>query len=345
MSLPMQINPKEMRVVAQAIHYLGDEARSIQNRLHAQWRRLDAGWESYAREDVNGRFHYTMREMIVMAEALFQIGVALKQTADALETADKRASILFAEIIAKIAVAGGSGSMSTPIPLPQPVPTPVPPLSGGDSGRSSRDDRREDRRIDRRIKSDERWNRNVESSDNGHFSNDWAGRSILERYLVGGGDWIIENDPRWTEYMQENPTMTEDLKDRALTTAETLFQSGQNYTNIDETFPMEIENGEGIVGYQYLHGTNANAGGFERGGKATMTPNESGGYTVQMEMTYTWNDVIDPNPKYLTDSWKSAIAEGITLGQADAYEMHITWSETTVVELDAKGNPISIYNT
>lgn len=33
--------------------------------------------------------------------------------------------------------------------------------------------------------------------------------------------------------------------------------------DIDVITAMEIENGEDIIGYQYLHGTNADAGGFK----------------------------------------------------------------------------------
>ncbi|MGH8910368.1 MAG: WXG100 family type VII secretion target, partial [Egibacteraceae bacterium] len=36
------------------------------------------------------------------------------------------------------------------------------------------------------------------------------------------------------------------------------------------TFQAEIENGEGIVGYQYLHGTNKDAGGFNTRGNASL---------------------------------------------------------------------------
>ena len=41
---------------------------------------------------------------------------------------------------------------------------------------------------------------------------------------------------------------------------------------VTEQFPVEIENGEGIVGYQYLHGTNADVGGFEISGWARIVP-------------------------------------------------------------------------
>jgi WXG100 family type VII secretion target len=215
--------------------------------------------------------------------------------------------------------------------------------------RQSRQDRRTDRRVDRRARSDERWRRPAGGRRGGsHLDYDWAGGAILERYLTGGGDWNIRNDPRWTQYMQSNPTLTEKLGDRAESDAQRLFtqmsNGGSSQMPINQTFPMEIENGEGVVGYQYLHGTNANAGGFQRDGTASIAPDGSGGYNVAMDMNYTWNDIIDPNPQYVTDNWKSKIADIISLGQADAYEMHIGWAERTVVNLDANGNVRSIRN-
>ena len=204
-------------------------------------------------------------------------------------------------------------------------------------------DRRTDRRVDRRIESDRRWRRSDEKGGD-HWDYDWAGGAILERYLEGGDDWIINNDPRWTKYMQENQSLTQSLKIKSLETARLLFESGNSTISIDETFAMQMENGEGIVGYQYLHGTNEHAGGFERDGTATITQDADGNYTVTMKMEYTWNDIIDPNPQYHTDNWKNAVAEVITLGKADPYEIHIGWSETTIMKLDSYGNVLSINN-
>ena len=207
---------------------------------------------------------------------------------------------------------------------------------------NDREDRRTDRREDARIETDRRWRRE-EGGDgsNGHFSNDWAGRSILDRYLTGGGDWHIDNDSDWTEYMQANPTLTSDLRDRAIESAESLHQSGNDSGGINENYHTSIENGEGIIGYQYLHGTN---GGFDRIGSTEIERHSDGSSTVTLEMEYTWNDVIDPNPEYQTDRWKSRVAEGITLGRADPYEISISWTEITVVELDANGNATNISN-
>jgi hypothetical protein len=56
---------------------------------------------------------------------------------------------------------------------------------------------------------------------------------------------------------------------------------------------------------------------------------------------YTWNDRIDPNPQYSTDRWKSTLAEVATLGQADPYDMRITWHAPTKLVLDQDGRVIS----
>ena len=223
-------------------------------------------------------------------------------------------------------------------------------LKDVDTRHETKDDRtirdaRSDELDRQNIELDNRWDREPGGDGGyGHLDSDWAGRSILDRYLTGGGDWTIEDNPRWTEYMQDNVMLTFDLRSRAVDTAQELFDGDDSAINIDETYAMEIENGEGIIGYQYLHGTNANAGGFERDGTASIVRNADGSATVTLNMEYRWNDVIDPNPQYSTDRWKSGIAEMVTLGQADPYEIHIGWSETTVIELDRSGNVESISN-
>ena len=50
------------------------------------------------------------------------------------------------------------------------------------------------------------------------------------------------------------------------------------------------------TGYQLLHGTNRTVGGFKIAGKILKrTRNCFSG-----EMRYSWNDIIDPNPKSLS---------------------------------------------
>ncbi len=179
----------------------------------------------------------------------------------------------------------------------------------------------------------------------GDFNNDWAGRSILDRYLSGGDDWTINDDPNWNDYMKSNPSLTGQLSPRAGSVAVQLYdqltRGGSSTAVFDDTFHMDIENGEGIVGYQYLHGTNVDVGDFRMNGAATIVRTADGGYDVKINADYTWNDVIDPNGQYRTDQIKSTLAEIITLGRADPYDIHITWPGETVIHLDAGGNIVS----
>ena len=177
----------------------------------------------------------------------------------------------------------------------------------------------------------------IPPKETGHLDRDEFGIDILKRYLSGGGDWYITNDEQWSTYMANNPTLKEDLELRAIENAQFMQNNGYSSIIIDERYPMEIENGEAMIGYQYLHGTNNDVGGFQRLGFATMSPTSDGGSDVTLKMSYTWNDVIDPNPQYLTDVIKSSIGEIITLGKATPYTIRISWTQTIVVHLDSNG--------
>lgn len=179
------------------------------------------------------------------------------------------------------------------------------------------------------------------------FSSDWAGRAILERYLRGGGDWAIVDDPDWSKYMMDNQQLRQQLTHASNAQAQHALQEylagkGAN-GSFDQRFHAEIQNGEGIVGYQYLHGTDAKKGDFQYQGDTTVRPLPEGTYEVTTKGGYTWNDTIDPNPKYSTDNWKSKVAEVLTLGQADPYDLHVTWHSETKTILDRNGNVISVH--
>jgi uncharacterized protein YukE len=173
------------------------------------------------------------------------------------------------------------------------------------------------------------------------FSSDWAGRAILDRYLRGGGDWPIIDDPNWKYYLEQSPMMrkmmlphTEQIAQQALND----YLAGRGSTgHFDQHFHGEIENGEGMVGWQYLHGTDKTVGDFRYTGDTEVRQLPDGTYEVTTKAGYTWNDKIDPNPKYATDTWKSKIADVLTLGQAKPYDLHITWhgENKTVLQKDS----------
>ena len=85
---------------------------------------------------------------------------------------------------------------------------------------------------------------------------------------------------------------------------------------------MEITNGESIIGYQYLHGTDMNAGGFNISGTITKLQNGE----IQYFLCCTWNDYIDPNDNYKSDRVKADIAN--FLFNPTDYVISISWVYT-----------------
>lgn len=103
---------------------------------------------------------------------------------------------------------------------------------------------------------------------------------------------------------------------------------------IDYTGHMEIENGEGIVGYQFLHGTVDSVGDFHITGSIYRQSED----VYVCDLTCTWNDQIDPNGTYGSDTLKSLIAEIVFMGEPEPYDIHITWDSQTVIDVNTSAN-------
>ena len=157
------------------------------------------------------------------------------------------------------------------------------------------------------------------------LKSDWAGRKILWHYLFGKGeDFIKEYDDSWTNYMNDNAMLTEKIEDIIYGEASSL-ESGQTKT-ISITTSMVIQNGEDIIGYQYLHGTDASVGGFQIEG--TVTCNKDGG--LDYVLTCTWNDMINPEYSYESDTAKAAFAE--LIANPKDYYIRIKWNKTGCIK-------------
>ena len=163
------------------------------------------------------------------------------------------------------------------------------------------------------------------------FQSDEAGRYILLRYLTGRGEEFSISNDFWTEYMEANESLLLNVQNILFPLAEGMTIGEER--DIDITCPMVIDNGESICGYQYLHGTDMTVGGFHIVG--TITCLNSG--DIQYDMTYTWNDLIDPNPLYITDIIKNAIAERFFRQTMGAYIIRITWSDSSVIGNNSSG--------
>jgi len=110
--------------------------------------------------------------------------------------------------------------------------------------------------------------------------------------------------------------------------------------NIYESFPADVTNGEGISAYNFRHGTNATVGGFELSGSATKRSNAKCECVITFNLMYYWNDIMDPNPRYLTDRVKSAFGEALTMGEATAYIIRIGWFQQSVYHVKCNGEVV-----
>jgi hypothetical protein len=155
---------------------------------------------------------------------------------------------------------------------------------------------------------------------------------------------------RWTEpygepavFFRDGSEMSNYLKDDALLrgkldthlrdlAAAAVASNGAKY---DLRTNMTIADGWG-TGHETLHGTEATVGDFHIEGTPTVRPLPGGGHEVVLDTTFTWNDIIDPNPKYFEDQVGSLIPG------TKPFNIHIEWQERTTVILDAAGRPVSV---
>jgi hypothetical protein len=182
---------------------------------------------------------------------------------------------------------------------------------------------------------------------------DWAGVMILQHYLHGeGADWDI-SDPLWADYMMRNQVLPPQILPRIqhIATERFAFDAARDRVAVPirQQFAALLENGEGLNGYNFLHGTAAEVGGFVlssnstvsrgRGGESNLDGSTTPGETIiEIQANYRWNDMMDPNPRYISDRLKSLGADIVTRGHAQSYRISISWTSTARVHLDAAGH-------
>jgi hypothetical protein len=193
----------------------------------------------------------------------------------------------------------------------------------------------------------------------GAFDSDWAGRKLLAHYMLGEGRKAdILDDPEWTAYMTASERLRRQNEEVVLAlAAELILRRKPGDLPVYRSYHAEFENGEGMVGYQFLHGTNKTVGDFHVVGWGTVTPLASAGaavvpthhphvpdvlphqrgWRVDFDLTFVWNDIIDPNGKYISDTIKNGIAELATLGDAESYTISIGWRDRCTAVIPEKG--------
>lgn len=127
---------------------------------------------------------------------------------------------------------------------------------------------------------------------------------------------------------------------------------------VSHRFQFAFEHGGQFTGYQQLHGTNSHVGGFHvvgwgevvhfRERLEALVPNPNPflppkredrgpGARVDFELSFVFNDMVDPNPDYVMDMLRGMASEFVTLGGAESYRLSIGWRSRCSVWLTPSG--------
>ena len=188
-----------------------------------------------------------------------------------------------------------------------------------------------DRKVDSRfIQTTSRLgNRIGEINREMNFKSDPQGMSILFHYLYGNGVSMIQENGSWSEYLKADNELKERVKNIVYPLGESLKTGQSIELNQAYYYPdIFVANGEAIIGYNYFHGPEVEAGGFVIEGKISKI----GESRVEYDLHYIWNDRMDPNFMYSSDKWKANVANIITMGKAKPFLVKISWDDKTVID-------------
>ena len=111
-------------------------------------------------------------------------------------------------------------------------------------------------------------------------------------------------------------------------------KDSRNRIPFSSRFHAEFPENSDKTGYALMHGTNRDVGDFYIVGWAEPGEQASdGSYRIKLDMTYVWNDIIDPNGNYIMDKIQSGIATVVMLGKNKNYRLDIGWRADAVVDV------------
>ena len=211
-------------------------------------------------------------------------------------------------------------------------------------------------------------------------ANDWAGRALLFHWLYGQGkelninqdsshkpDWFTRNvgDGDWSSYLQEGVRnhsysgqvqIKNYLLDKTAPMFQTWIGQGQVGTGMSNSarFNFSFTNGESIIGYNYLHGSNSTVGDtYLTFGKVVFVDQGTNFQKITIDSDMVFNDITDPNAGYSTDTAKVRYAKKacrigmILLGPAGAcnptnFITRLRWTQRFQVTKDLSSGVVNV---
>jgi hypothetical protein len=171
---------------------------------------------------------------------------------------------------------------------------------------------------------------------------DEHGRAIVLQWVLGWGQaWHIpESNKTWGTYMVKHQSISTQVASKLRAAAKGIFGKKRKLGKLDASYGVKIDDTENLHGYDLLHGTNK----FMDTWGPYKVEKAKGCTKISFNLKHTWNDVIDPNPKYATDmskaAWVKKQAVNLMGKKPYDYVMTITWSAKATVTLDNNGKII-----
>jgi hypothetical protein len=177
---------------------------------------------------------------------------------------------------------------------------------------------------------------------------DDAGEIILGTYLNGDGSPVsVFDDPFWNGYMMRHRNLRGQIYSQLTSAVEKLVADLECRKDSPARIPLsvrfhaEFPENSNKTGYALMHGSNRDVGDFLIVGWAEPGKRASdGSYRMNLDMSYVWNDIIDPNGNYTMDKIQSGIATVVMLGKNKSYHLHIGWRADAVVDVLPNRSPI-----
>ena len=178
---------------------------------------------------------------------------------------------------------------------------------------------------------------------------DDIGWDLFSQWLTGDGVTYIKFlDTEYSDYMKANTLLPPQLQQQLENDARRRFAQISYFADNRDSrdfyiqFQVLIENGY-FTGYEQLHGTNLNRGGFEVQGPAPRLFVRNGKCVLRYEnVLFRWNLLIDPFPATyfgvaLLAPFVKAAFWGTPITPTD-YDIHITWKSDFEIELLPDGS-------
>ncbi|MEA4854718.1 MAG: hypothetical protein VB082_10670 [Christensenella sp.] len=160
---------------------------------------------------------------------------------------------------------------------------------------------------------------------------DWVGQIIAGRWASGKGeDMVIDHDEDWSNYVKTDPVLATSTQAIVKEQCEGMKPGETREIACNEH--VSFIPGNDLTGVNLLGGSNKDAGNYVI--KGTVTMDEKGNIITNLE--YCFNDIVDPNANYSTDTQNSNLVDSIPGVDPKPYHISIVWNDQSIIPADSQ---------